>query len=348
MIYLVIILAIVIVGFSIYCFLMLKKLKEMRLQLKRLIKENDIQKVVNESTNEDITFKTDKNLVINIANDALFRELGFKKEDLIGKSIFGTLLDDNEAYIGNVKNYTNKIIKKTNIVNSELVIKNSEGKKQLMLCHQRPILNEILECEGISFVCKNISEASELREKLDEIKNKDVLTDTLNQDAFMTRLEQDFLRAKRYNKGFALIVIELRDLCDFINKGISFEAGDKLLKTMTNLCNAKIKDGSSIGRFDKTKIGLILNEYSREKAAELAKELFESSKPKIRKLGVDEYNAQMLIVSYTERKGFNDTYDNMLERVSRHIKTAAKNHQYGVTTSDVTAKKKVTVSKYEE
>lgn len=348
MIYLVMISAITIVGLAGACFWMLKKMNEMRVQIKTLIKENDVPKTVCESTNEDITFKTDKNLIINTANDALYRELGFTKDEIIGKSIFGTILEDNEAYIDNVKNYTNKIIKKTNIVNNELVILKSDGKKQLVLCHQRPILNEILECEGISFVCKNISEASELREKLDEIKNKDALTDTLNQKAFMVRLEQDFLRAKRYNKEFALVVVELRDLCDFINKGISFEAGDKLLKTMTGFCSAKIKGFGSIGRFDKTKLGLILNDCSREKAAELAYDLFENSKPKIRKLGVDEYNAQMLIISYTERRGFNDTYDNMLERVNRHLKAAVRDHRYGVTASDIAIKKKSAVSKYEE
>ena len=55
----------------------------MQLQIKELIKENDTQKAVNENTNEDICFKTDKNLNITFVNDALLRELGFAKESLL-------------------------------------------------------------------------------------------------------------------------------------------------------------------------------------------------------------------------------------------------------------------------
>lgn len=325
-----------------------KKLKAMQQQIKELIKENDTQKVANENNKEDVCFKTDKNLIIIFVNDALTRELGFKKEELIGKSIFGSLLEDNEAIFSNVNAYTNKIIKTARIVNNELLIKNAAGQSQLMLCHQRPILNEILECEGISFICKNISETKELKVKLQEISRKDVLTDTLNQEAFLQRLEQDFNRAKRYNEDFALLVVEMRDLCDFINKGISFERGDNLLKTMAELCNTKLKGKGSLGRFEKTKLGLILNNFSREKAAALAKEIYASSKPKIKNLGVDDYNAQMLILSYTERKGFNDTFDNMLERTKRHIKNAARRHEYGVTTSDNDKKRTALPSQYVE
>lgn len=333
---------------AVYMLMMQKRLKVLNKQIKELIKENDAQKTGAASSDEDICFKTDKNLTINFANDALTRALGFKKEALIGKPLIGTLLEDSEAVSSNIKSYTGRIIKKSEIVNNQLVIINASGQKELMLCHQRPILNEILECEGISFVCKNISEACELREKLDNLKNNDILTGTLNQDAFLTCLEQDFNRAKRYNNDFALLVVELRDLCDFINKGISFERGDHLLKNIADLCRRKVKNKCPAGRFEKTKIGLILNNYTREKAGTLAKDIFSEAKSVIRKLGVDEYNAQMLIISYTERKGFNDTFDNMLERTKRHIKNAARCHQYGVMTSDNDKKQGPLPTKFQE
>lgn len=332
---------------GVYTLLMRTRLKVLSHRVKELIKENDLLKTVEKNHNEDICFKTDKNLIINFVNEALYSDLNFRKEDLIGKSIFGTLLDDSEASTSNIKAYTNRIIKKADIINNQLIIVNANGDKTLMQCHQRPILNEILECDGISFVCKNISEACEMREKLNNFKNRDILTNTLNQEAFLAKLERDFNHAKRYNKDFALLLVELRDLCDFINKGISFERGDNLLKNMADLCRAKIKSPCLAGRFEKTKIALILSGYSREKAAALAKEIFAEAKPVIRKLGVDEYNAQMLIVSYTERKGFNDTFDNMLERTKRHIKNAARRHVYGVMTSDNDKKKLELPTKFE-
>lgn len=317
----------------------LKKIKGMQRQIRELIKENDKQKAVNDNINEDICFKTDKELNLTFVNDALIKKLEFKRENLIGKSIFGTLLDDNKAIISTVQSYTGKIIKQARIVNNELIIKDAYGKNDLMMCHQRPILNEILDCEGIAFTCKDVTEEKELKEKLQQMSDKDVLTDTLNEEAFLKRLEQDFNRATRYNENFALIVVELRDLCEFINKGISFEHGDNLLKTIANLCNSKLKNEGVVGRIEKTKIALTMNKVSLKKVVSLARDILESSKPQIKKLGVDDYNAQMLIISYTERKGFTDTFDNMLERTKRRIKNAASHHKYGIISPENDQKK---------
>lgn len=317
------------------CFWQYKKLKTQQQQLKELLQETSAQASDKPQTpTDDMNFKTDKDLIITFANDALCQSLGFTKEDLIGKSVFGTLMEDSAAIKSNVLGYTNKILKKTKIVNNEILLRNAEGHILIMQCHQRPILNEILQCTGISFICKNVSSAKEMQSKLLELSERDILTQALNQEAFLSTLEKDFKRAKRYNQDFALLVVEAKDLCKFINQGISFERGDKLLKAIYNLCAEKTENKCTIGRFEKTKFGLILNDYSREKTAALAQEIYEASKPIIKKLGVDTYNAQMLILSYTERKGFTDTEDNMLERTKRHIKNALKKHQYGVTTSD--------------
>ena len=329
------------------CFVLYKKLFALQLQLKELLSEKTSQSYEKAQTlTDDMSFKTDKDLIITFANDALCQNLGFKKEELIGKSVFGTLMEDSESIKSNVLGYTNKILKKTKIVNNEILLRNSEGQVLVMQCHQRPILNEILECTGISFICKNVSSAKEMQSKLLELSERDIITNALKQEAFFSCLEKDFNRAKRYNQDFALLVIETKDLCRFINQGISFERGDKLLKSIYNLCAEKTENKCTIGRFEKTKFGLILNDYSREKASTLAQEIYEDSKPIIKKLGVDTYNAQMLILSYTERKGFTDTEDNMLERTNRHIKNALRKHQYGVTTSDNDKKISDSPSKY--
>lgn len=329
-----------------YILMIKKRLKVLNRRIKELIKENDSQHP--ENSNSEICFKTDRNLNITYVNEALCHELGLDNNKIIGTSIFGSLLEDNNAVRSHIKGYINRIIKKADIINNQLVLINHNGEKKLVQCHQRPILNEILECEGISFVCRNISETQELQEKLENLKELDLLTGILNQEAFFTRLEQDFNLAKRYNRDFSLLVVELHDLCDFINKGISFERGDNLLKDIANLCQNLIGDQCFAGRFEKTKIGLILNGYTRGKAGKLANSVYAQAKPLIRTLGVDEYNAQMLILSYTERKGFNDTFDNMLERTRRHIKNAMRRHQYGVTTSDNDKKKTHLPDKFQE
>lgn len=99
--------------------------------------------------------------------------------------------------------------------------------------------------------------------------------DILNEEAFTQRLEHDFNRAKRYNQPFAMLVIELKDIYDFANKGISFETGDTILKNAAEYCVTTFKNPDThIGRFDKTKIGIIFSRGNREEAAKGAGEAY--------------------------------------------------------------------------
>lgn len=197
-------------------------------------------------------------------------------------------------------------------------------------------MNEILKCTGISYLCEDITETKIWKQKLSTYASHDFLIgDILNEEAFTQRLEHDFNRAKRYNQPFAMLVIELKDIYDFANKGISFETGDTILKNAAGYCVTTFKNPDThIGRFDKTKIGIIFSRGNREEAAKGAEKLYKSVIEQIRKLNIDQYNAEMIAVSYTDRKNFNDTADNMLGRVRRHIGNALRSHRYGIRSSD--------------
>ena len=79
---------------------------------------------------------------------------------------------------------------------------------------------------------------------------------------------------------------------------------------------------------------LVLNGVAREKASSIAFKIFQETVAAVKSLRVDEYNAQMIVVTYTNRKNFSDTYDGMLARVKRHVGMALKHREYGVVSSD--------------
>ena len=174
------------------------------------------------------------------------------------------------------------------------------------------------------------------KQKLNTYASHDFLiADILNEEALTKRLEHDFNRAKRYNQPFSLLVIELKDIYDFANKGISFETGDTILKNAAEYCVKTFKNEDTyVGRFDKTKIGVVFSRGERSDAAKAAEKLYKAVIEQIRKLNIDQYNAEMIAVSYTDRKNFNDTADNMLGRVRRHIGNALRSHKYGIKSSD--------------
>lgn len=328
------VLSLAVVLLLIYSLILRNKLRQTSRNLKELIKENDGQQSNPQKTNGDIYFKINKEFIITYISESGADILGYSPDELIGKSILGSLLEDKKANRDALEFALSKMCRNQSTINTQIVLQKGNGQKQLMLCRERPILDEILECEGVSFLCKDVSEARAWQENLSQFNDRDIFTNALNEHALLDRFEHDFQLAKRYNKEFSCIVVELRDLYDFISKGIDFETADKLLKVVSDVCFANLTPNANIGRVDKTKIVMVLNGASRDKAEAIAKKIFAEAVPAIKKLRVDEYNAQMMVITYTNRKNYSDSYDGMWARLRRHIKTALKQRTYGVVSSD--------------
>ena len=310
-----------------------------RRNLKEMIVENDRHTTAcNENSSGDIYFKTDLNFNITYVNDATLRKTGFTAEELLGKPMAGTLIEDTPNRHEKMRENLSRLIRNQATLNVESLLYKKDGSSFNVRCRKRPILNEILKCIGISYLCEDITETKIWEQKLNTYASHDFLIgNILNEEAFIQRLEHNFNRARRYNQPFALLVIELKDIYDFANKGISFETGDTILKNTAEYCVATFENSDThIGRFDKTKIGIIFSRGNRDEVAKGAEKLYKSVIEQIRKLNIDQYNAEMIAVSYTDRKNFNDTADNMLGRIRRHVGNALRNHRYGIKSSDTT------------
>jgi len=322
---------------ALYALFLNRRITVLKKNLKELIQENERQTTENSPALRDIYFKVDRDMGITYANDATFKITGFTQDELLNKSLFGTLMEDSDANQKTMFSALNKVGKRQATINNDLILLHKDDKKYLMRCRFRPLLDEVLVCEGMSLMCKDYSQPEVLQEKLKIYQNRDILltADILNEDGFLERLEHDFKRAKRYNHDFSLVVAELSDIYDFINKGIDFETGDKMLKSVADLCLQEAGGTHWVGRFDKTKFGIALCNTPREQAVEISQRLQEKIIQCIRSLGVDEYNAEMFVISYTNRKEYNDTADFMLARVRRHIQAALRTRKYGIISSDI-------------
>ena len=130
-----------------------------------------------------------------------------------------------------------------------------------------------------------------------------------------------------------LIVVELADIYNFVNKGFSFEKGDKLLRLAADACVESTGKDAVIGRFEHTKIGIILENFADEKIEELTQILWDNLIANVRKLNVDKVNAGMIGIYYTRRKN-NDEAENMLSRTRKYLSNSLAIHRYGVGTRD--------------
>ncbi len=319
----------------IYAVLLHIKLHEMG----ELVQESNIL-TANESArlqNYYLKFNIDKDMKITQVNSDTLSYSGYTRESLIGQNVLGTLLKDVPANKEMLDESFRQLKKKKRIISSEQVLQKADGSKIPVLLRARPILNELLHCRGISFWGYPLKQQLNLEKQLRQEQEKDQLIgEILNAESFCKYLEDKAKICNRYNKSLLLIVVELADIYNFVNKGFSFEKGDKLLRLAADACVESTGKDAVIGRFEHTKIGIILENFADEKIEELTQILWDNLIANVRKLNVDKVNAGMIGIYYTRRKN-NDEAENMLSRTRKYLSNSLAIHRYGVGTRDKTA-----------
>ena len=316
----------------IYVVLLHIKLHEMG----ELVQESNIL-TANESArlqNYYLKFNIDKDMKITQVNGDTLSYSGYTRESLIGQNVLGTLLKDVPANKEMLDESFRQLKKKKRIISSEQVLQKADGTKIPVLLRARPILNELLHCRGISFWGYPLKQQLNLEKQLRQEQEKDQLIgEILNAESFCKYLEDKAKICNRYNKPLLLIVVELADIYNFVNKGVSFEKGDKLLRLAADACVESTGKDAVIGRFEHTKIGIILENFADEKIEELTQILWDNLIANVRKLNVDKVNAGMIGIYYTRRKN-NDEAENMLSRTRKYLSNSLAIHRYGVGTRD--------------
>ena len=301
-----------------------------------LVQESNIL-TANESArlqNYYLKFNIDKDMKITQVNGDTLSYSGYTRESLIGQNVLGTLLKDVPANKEMLDESFRQLKKKKRIISSEQVLQKADGTKIPVLLRARPILNELLHCRGISFWGYPLKQQLNLEKQLRQEQEKDQLIgEILNAESFCKYLEDKAKICNRYNKPLLLIVVELADIYNFVNKGFSFEKGDKLLRLAADACVESTGKDAVIGRFEHTKIGIILENFADEKIEELTQILWDNLIANVRKLNVDKVNAGMIGIYYTRRKN-NDEAENMLSRTRKYLSNSLAIHRYGVGTRD--------------
>lgn len=102
-------------------------------------------------------------------------------------------------------------------------------------------------------------------EEMRELSITDPLTGLFNRRYFDVRIEEEYLRAKRYSLFFSLTVIDIDDF-KLLNDTEGHLAGDHVLKEMASVMTGTIRANDILVRFGGEEFAIIMPQTSKEEA----------------------------------------------------------------------------------
>lgn len=125
------------------------------------------------------------------------------------------------------------------------------------------------------YYATDITRYKKIEEELRHLSVTDVLTNAYNRRYFTQQLEEEIERAKRADRKFSLIMLDI-DRFKGINDRFGHNAGDLVLKSIAELIKNRIRKIDTLARWGGEEFVILLPDTTVKNAARLAEELRES------------------------------------------------------------------------
>jgi diguanylate cyclase (GGDEF)-like protein/PAS domain S-box-containing protein len=257
------------------CMALVNDLTERRKLEEDLRAREALLSAVTQTAGEAIIMLDEKGTVAfwNPAAENLF---GYLQEEILGKDLHRLVVLDEQSY----RAYKNSFIHfqstgEGNYIgkNVELKAKNKAGK----ILDVELTLTAVKRKEGLYMigVVRDIGERKKAEEQVYFLTITDPLTKIYNRRYFTQKLEKEIDRAKRSGSKFSLIMLDI-DRFKRINDNFGHNAGDLVLKSMTEMIKNRIRKIDTLARWGGEEFVILLPDTPANKGAALAEDLRES------------------------------------------------------------------------
>ncbi len=244
--------------------------------IKRLRKEIGLHKRIIESKTKSLTSGRkrrvfDKGLILSFdtsgiilsLNDAFLEFLGFTRDDLIGKSIIGTLIPQKDSNGNNMSRIVEHFVSNPKLyIDLETEIVNKNKDKYWVSWTNRAIYDENNKLQSFTCVGFDITSRKTLEKELEEVSSSDIVRGVYNKSTFIDISNKELMRAIRYKRHLSIVVMTVYRNPKYKNSNYD----DKFLQNAVSLCKSLIRDCDYIGRIGDNEFALLLPETKEERA----------------------------------------------------------------------------------
>lgn len=154
----------------------------------------------------------------------------------------------------------------------ELHYPSPSGQEMYFDCQLVPVFDDRGDIKAVAKTSRDITERKLAEYQVWRNANFDSLTGIPNRRLFLDRLEQSLLEAKRQDRSFALLFIDL-DRFKEANDQLGHRAGDRLLEQVAERISTNVRAMDTVARLGGDEFTLIFKDISREDAKKAAEVL---------------------------------------------------------------------------
>jgi diguanylate cyclase (GGDEF)-like protein len=139
----------------------------------------------------------------------------------------------------------------------------------------RFIYNEKGEPKGLMGAARDITERRETEEKLRQQATTDPLTEIFNRRYFFEVAQQELERSQRYKRPLSIIIFDI-DHFKKINDTYGHNAGDEVLRKLTEGCAESLRENDIFARYGGEEFVILLPETDSDRAEQMAERMRKS------------------------------------------------------------------------
>jgi diguanylate cyclase (GGDEF)-like protein/PAS domain S-box-containing protein len=200
------------------------------------------------------------------ANEAAVEGTGTPRERLIGSDFAAYFTEPDKAHAAYGEAFT-----KGSVRNFPLTLRHESGKRTDVLYNASVYHAENGEVAGVLAVARDITERKRA-EQAEELARRDSLTGLYNHRTFYELLRDEIARARRFKRPVSLLMLDI-DLFKHVNDTLGHQAGDFILKGLSNLLAQQARDIDHVCRYGGEEFAVILPETDTVTAMQIAERL---------------------------------------------------------------------------
>lgn len=225
----------------------------------------------------DAVIRTDADSRVRYLNPVAERLTGWHLAEAVGRPLSDiyAVFDERDGRPG--RNPVQDCMDEVRVVQlmNHTVLVARGGRKWAIEHTAAPIRNREGEVVGAVLVFRDVGERRRAAERMAHQARHDALTGLYNRRYFEAAVESLLADAASRERPNALLYLDL-DQFKVVNDTCGHQAGDELLRRLTSLLAAEVRDSDVLARLGGDEFGLLLSDCPTERAMQIAQRLIET------------------------------------------------------------------------